>query len=290
MQKNMQIFSGSFVTAWGRRTLMNVIHQVPGRVLYVDTDSIIYIRRPGMRDPVPTGRALGQLKSELPPGTVIRRWGCTGLKGYRFEYGPFAPAAAAPPPPPETAGDSGGAEMISDDNPPSHFSLDQLRNGIWKAEWKAKGMLRTAAMVKAMDGDLYQALIECRLEELSRYYDNLEESTSETTDGEGPALEHLAVARRLFEEISRQDHQTGNRTRGRGLLLPNPVIRRSFKRAQIWNDNNSVKLIRLTADKRVFAPSAVCETMPSLPFGWRLGDFSGQTVLYDEKSQKFSVG
>ena len=45
-------------------------HAAPGRILYFDTDSVIFVSRPGVIDP-PTGDFLGDLTNELKPGQHI---------------------------------------------------------------------------------------------------------------------------------------------------------------------------------------------------------------------------
>ena len=63
------IFLASFTTCWARLELYKVLHQLGERVLYFDTDSIIYISRQGEYDP-PLGDYLGDLTSELGCGDV----------------------------------------------------------------------------------------------------------------------------------------------------------------------------------------------------------------------------
>ena len=54
----------AFCTAWARIKLWSVMIRLGKRNLYHDTDSIIYISKPGMYDP-PCGEFLGQLDNEL---------------------------------------------------------------------------------------------------------------------------------------------------------------------------------------------------------------------------------
>ena len=54
---------GSFVTAQARLKLYGVLHQLDKRVLYFDTDSIIYIHKPELWNPEYVGHDTGKLKS-----------------------------------------------------------------------------------------------------------------------------------------------------------------------------------------------------------------------------------
>ena len=53
------IFLATFTTCWARLKLYDVLDQVGDRVLYYDTDSVIYVSRPGQFDP-PLGDYLGE--------------------------------------------------------------------------------------------------------------------------------------------------------------------------------------------------------------------------------------
>ena len=64
---------------------MEQIEQVaPGRILYFDTDSVIYVFRPGVPDP-PTGNFLGDLTSELKPDQHIHEFISLGAKPYGYQ-------------------------------------------------------------------------------------------------------------------------------------------------------------------------------------------------------------
>ena len=54
------IFLATFTTCWARLKLYGVLDQLGDRVLYYDTDSVIYVSRPGQYDP-PLGDYLGKL-------------------------------------------------------------------------------------------------------------------------------------------------------------------------------------------------------------------------------------
>ena len=82
-QTNLAV--ASFVTAYGRHTLLNILEEIEqvrtGRVLYFDTDSVIFIEKQG--DPViPTGNFLGDLTDEVDPGWVCDLFACGGPKNY----------------------------------------------------------------------------------------------------------------------------------------------------------------------------------------------------------------
>ena len=53
------------------------------RVLFYDTDSVIYVKRPNTSNP-PTGPLLGELKSELRPSEHIMEFLSAGPKNYAY--------------------------------------------------------------------------------------------------------------------------------------------------------------------------------------------------------------
>ena len=53
------IFLATFTTCWARLKLYDVLDSLGERVLYYDTDSVIYVSRPGQYDP-PLGDYLGK--------------------------------------------------------------------------------------------------------------------------------------------------------------------------------------------------------------------------------------
>ena len=59
----------AFVTAHARLQLYSYLEMLQDRVLYYDTDSVIYIERPGTCSP-PTGDYLGDMTDELDGGHI----------------------------------------------------------------------------------------------------------------------------------------------------------------------------------------------------------------------------
>jgi hypothetical protein len=64
------IFVAAFTTCWARLKLYGVLDSLRERVLYFDTDSVIYVSRPDEYDP-PLGDYLGDLTDELKQGEHI---------------------------------------------------------------------------------------------------------------------------------------------------------------------------------------------------------------------------
>jgi hypothetical protein len=67
--------------------LYSFLEKVGERVLYYDTDSIIYISREGEYDP-PTGNFIGDMTDELEEygcGSYITEFVCGGPKNYAFK-------------------------------------------------------------------------------------------------------------------------------------------------------------------------------------------------------------
>ncbi|MET0103898.1 MAG: DNA polymerase, partial [Sedimenticola sp.] len=77
------IYLATFTTCWARLKLYSVLEQVNRRVLYYDTDSVIYVSKPGESDP-PLGDFLGDLTSELPPSQFITQFVSLGPKNYGY--------------------------------------------------------------------------------------------------------------------------------------------------------------------------------------------------------------
>ena len=55
------VFLATYTTCWARLKLYEVLDRIGDRVLYYDTDSVIYVSRPGLYDP-PLGDYLGTFK------------------------------------------------------------------------------------------------------------------------------------------------------------------------------------------------------------------------------------
>ena len=70
----------AFTTAHARLKLYSVLEQLKERVLYYDTDSVIYTSKPGEEDPK-TGVYLGELIDELD-GDYITTFVSGGPKNY----------------------------------------------------------------------------------------------------------------------------------------------------------------------------------------------------------------
>ena len=78
----------AFTTAHARLRLYGVMDEIVqgdrDRLLYFDTDSVFYVRRPGLSDPV-CGEFLGDLTDEYP-GRRIFRFVSGGPKNYAYEF------------------------------------------------------------------------------------------------------------------------------------------------------------------------------------------------------------
>jgi hypothetical protein len=72
-----------FTTCHARLHLYGFMRQVEDRLLYFDTDSIVYVHQPHKPDP-PTGNFLGDLTNELKPGQFITEFVSTGPKSYAY--------------------------------------------------------------------------------------------------------------------------------------------------------------------------------------------------------------
>ena len=72
----------AFTTAYTRLKLYDVLDMLQERVLYYDTDSVIFVSKPGEPEP-PTGPYLGQLTDELG-GDYITSFVSGGPKNYSY--------------------------------------------------------------------------------------------------------------------------------------------------------------------------------------------------------------
>jgi G:T-mismatch repair DNA endonuclease (very short patch repair protein) len=77
------IFIAAFTTCWARLKLYDVLDLLDTRVLYFDTDSVIFVSRPGDVEPH-VGPYLGQLTNELDSGDFITEFVSGGPKNYAF--------------------------------------------------------------------------------------------------------------------------------------------------------------------------------------------------------------
>ena len=75
---------GSFVTAQARLKLYGILEKLNERVLYFDTDSIIYVHKPDLWNPT-IGDKLGEWTDEVPEARIVKFVGM-GPKNYGYEY------------------------------------------------------------------------------------------------------------------------------------------------------------------------------------------------------------
>ena len=79
----VNIVIAAFTTAYARLKLYDLLDLLQERVLYYDTDSVIYIHQPGKPDP-PLGDYLGDLTDELDAGDYITTFISGGPKNYAY--------------------------------------------------------------------------------------------------------------------------------------------------------------------------------------------------------------
>lgn len=83
--KNLSLTTGSYTTAHARALLFDQLIQLNAKLLYTDTDSIIYIEEPGMKYSPDIGPSIGQLTNELSefgPDAYIDEFVSVGPKSY----------------------------------------------------------------------------------------------------------------------------------------------------------------------------------------------------------------
>ena len=79
----VNIVIAAFTTAYARLKLYDLLDLLQERVLYYDTDSMIYVHEPGKPDP-PLGDYLGDLTDELDAGDYITTFISGGPKNYAY--------------------------------------------------------------------------------------------------------------------------------------------------------------------------------------------------------------
>ena len=81
--RNSNVYIAAFTTTWARIKLWKKLHELGERVLYYDTDSIIYRTGPGETH-LERGTYLGDLTNELEDGRHITEFVSTGPKSYAY--------------------------------------------------------------------------------------------------------------------------------------------------------------------------------------------------------------
>lgn len=80
---NANVIFGGFTTSQARLHLCSFLEQLGERVLYFDSDSVIYTCQPD-EEPLPTGRYFGQLTNELDEGDWVFEFVSAGPKNYAY--------------------------------------------------------------------------------------------------------------------------------------------------------------------------------------------------------------
>lgn len=78
------IFLASFTTCWARLQLYELLDRLQTRVLYWDTDSVIFTSIEVQWNP-PVGDYLGELTNELDEDDWITEFVCNGPKNYAYQ-------------------------------------------------------------------------------------------------------------------------------------------------------------------------------------------------------------
>ena len=84
VQTNVNIFVACFTTSYARLELYNALDILQQRVLYFDTDSIIYTQKPA-ESLILTGNYLGEFTNELDEGDHITEFVAAGPKNNAYK-------------------------------------------------------------------------------------------------------------------------------------------------------------------------------------------------------------
>ena len=79
----VNVVIAAFTTAYARLKLYDLLDLLQERVLYYDTDSVIYVHKPGKPNP-PLGNYLGDLTDKLDDGDYITSFVSGGPKNYAY--------------------------------------------------------------------------------------------------------------------------------------------------------------------------------------------------------------
>lgn len=80
---NLNIFVACFATCWARLRLYETLDLLQDRMFYFDTDSVIFLSRPGEENPS-LGDYLGEFKNELSTDDYIVEFASGGPKNYGY--------------------------------------------------------------------------------------------------------------------------------------------------------------------------------------------------------------
>ncbi len=223
------------------------------------------------------GDTLGDLKDQTPAGYSIVRWqtlgnllttiaallmiSFSGAKNYRVTMRKTDPSVDGP------------EELV---------------------DWKCRGIMQTERINNMIDGDMYEALMYQRLEDLEPYIGRLDEE-----------LDADRVAQRLQQQQYRYQRQRKAAADGGGddwtdknrlaLFVPQPNLKRKADKTwAIFENNCQVKKVRFSLDKRWVSPEGRLppsgphpvgfdlRNMATLPFGFNnIGDPAPRSYSYD---------
>ena len=71
---NRKVIIASFVTAYARLELFNVLHKLQDNVLYYHTDSVIFVEDKNKGRTIQIGQYLGEMTDELAEKNCSKKW------------------------------------------------------------------------------------------------------------------------------------------------------------------------------------------------------------------------
>ena len=118
-----------------------------------------------------------------------------------------------------------------------------------KLIFRAKGLAFTEITSKNLDFNIFTAILLQNSDQIKLFYD---------------ALDDKALGARLKEEHARRVEAAGGDEKRVGMILPDPLIKRNWKKNQpIQNDNTRTKNLRLTfAKRRICSLPQCCQYAP----------------------------
>ncbi len=223
---------GAMVTGWGRCTLWEAAHKLADRLIYMDTDSMIFIQKPGDENlqilpELDEIGLLGGWTNEMQADDFIRVFAASGAKSYGYitDRGVHSSHAYA---------------CMHMNLPASPFCLSLLGD----VKLKCKGVQQTSQASEILDMQVFKALILGDIQNLEQLYSRIQD----------PELRQCLIDRYKQE----QDPAC--------LILPDPQLVRDGRLGMVRSEPECTKRIKNTFDKRRLHPDMV---FLSFPLGYR---------------------
>jgi len=274
------IYIAAYTTAYARSYLWSYLQKLGERVVYCDTDSIVYIIDECSYN-IPTSSYVGDFKSELKPGEYITSFRSTGPKSYAYktnkEEANFKKALTILGPEvirsdPYNPGkfvhlypDSSGEANLK-----TNLSADDLRDNELFKLWPQQEQLGTH-VVRNKDGFVYVDIFpteECTLKAKGITLD-INNSIGINYNTFKDVIEH--------QLLMIYDAYINNQPFERKTIKTKPNIKPTIKKSQIVNNKEYSKIFQLTFDKAYIIlhldSQRQIKEVDTLPYGYDIARY-----------------